>query len=1177
MAELEALQPGVALAGLIPGEVVEVVQAVRAGASSVRLTFRRADGRVDEQIVFREQEPELAVVAPDAGRPFDADGALFRSVAEARRIQLAYLFDDRLAVHLSDVEPLPHQIQAVYGDMLPRQPLRFLLADDPGAGKTVMAGLYIKELLLRGDLRRCLVVAPGSLVAQWADELWSKFGLDFHVLTKADADAARSGDPFAAHPLLIARLDQLSRNEDLQRALADTEWDLTVVDEAHRMAAHRFGVEIKKTKRYELGELLGRVSRHFLLMTATPHAGKPEDFQLFMALLDGDRFVAGDAADGVHVADVEDLMRRKIKESLLRFDGRKLFPERKAYTVTYKLSPGEMELYDAVTAYVADEMGRAQRLMEEGEGRKGNRVGFAATVLQRRLASSPEAIYMSLYRRRRRLEESILDLRAQARREARRVQRGELMDRYDIEFDEDLDDLDAEEQEEILDELVETATDAETIAELEHEIEVLKRLEAVARKVRTSDTDRKWQQLSALLAETPEMHDASGDQRKLIVFTEHKDTLQYLVRKLSGYLGEPEAVVAIHGGIGREERLAIQARFTSEKDCRILVATDAAGEGINLQRAHLLVNYDLPWNPARIEQRFGRIHRIGQEDVCHMWNLVADETREGAVYRRLLDKLNEMRDALGKDQVFDVLGEALSERDLRELLVEAIRYGDRPEVRARLQEVVDAKVGEGLAELVEADALAGEGMAAADLDRIRADMLEAEARRLQPGYVQFWFLDAFRRLGGNVAEREAGRFEVTVVPQELRLRDQAVGRGAPLLRRYERLTFDKARMKIEGKAPAQLLAPGHPLLDTTIDLVLERHGALLQRGATLVDPNDHGTVPKLLVFLEHAVTDARTTGDGSPRVVSRRFEFVAVPKGGEPEGAGYAPYVDYCPPTPEQETEIARLLDGLSWSVTAAEQDALAYGIDQLAAGHLAEVRARTETRVEKARRAVHARLTTAARYWAHRGQVAQEQVEAGKQVKMKPERLFEIADDLERRRVERLNDLDREARLAPAPPVIVGAALVVPVGLLEESDGDAAAPAPDRRAVEVREVERRAVDAVLAAEERIGRDAEEMPPNNPGFDIRSRGADDGPLFIEVKGRIAGADTFVVTQNELRFAANVPEAYVLAMVEVSPDGPEHDLVRYVSRPYGRELVLPFDAVAATLEWPSYWARGGDPS
>src|SRR5262249_3237512 len=388
-----------------------------------------------------------------------------------------------LAVHTSLVEPLPHQILAVYAEMLPRQPLRFLLADDPGAGKTIMAGLFIKELLARGDLKRCLVICPGSLVEQWQDERNDKFQLPFEILTNDKLESARTGNWFDENDLVIARLDKLSRNEDVQAKLEHSrDWDLVVVDEAHKMSASFFSGEVKETKRYKLGKLAGRISRHFLLMTATPHTGKEEDFQLFMALLDADRF-EGKFRDGVHVVNPEDMMRRLVKEHILKFDGTPLFPERRAYSPTYKLSDAEAKLYKDVTDYVRDEFNRADNL--EG-GQKGT-VGFALTILQRRLASSPEAIYQSLRRRRERLE--------------KRLTEQELLNRgAQVQLppppqltEEDEDDLDeapegelAEQEEEILDQ----ATAARTVAELKAEIEILRGLEEQARRVRDSGTDK---------------------------------------------------------------------------------------------------------------------------------------------------------------------------------------------------------------------------------------------------------------------------------------------------------------------------------------------------------------------------------------------------------------------------------------------------------------------------------------------------------------------------------------------------------------------------------------------------------------------------------------------------------------------------------------------------------------
>ncbi len=512
------------------------------------------------------------------------------------------------------MEPLPHQITAVYSEMLTRQPLRFLLADDPGAGKTIMAGLFIRELLIRGDLQRCLIVCPGSLAVQWQDKLFQKFHLPFEILTNDRIESARTGNIFAEMSLVIVRLDKLSRNEDLQAKLKQTDWDLVVVDEAHKLSASFFGGEIKETKRYKLGKLLSTLTRHFVLMTATPHNGKEEDFQLFLALLDGDRF-EGRFRDGVHTCDVSDLMRRLVKEDLLKFDGRPLFPERRAHTVEYTLSDLEAVLYQQVTDYVREEFNRADALT--GDGRRGT-VGFALTILQRRLASSPEAIYQSLRRRRERLERRL--------REEREPQRhggygeGSLWSLcLGGELEEE--DLTAAEWEEEEDAVVDLATAAQTIAELQGEIARLGELEGLALRVRRSGRDRKWDELSRVIQMvfSPQRHGGHGEDflcfrgssRKLVIFTEHRDTLNYLVNQITTLLGRSEAVVMIHGGMGREERKRVEEAFKQDGTVQILIATDAAGEGINLQRSHLMVNYDLPWNPNRLEQRFGRIHRIG--------------------------------------------------------------------------------------------------------------------------------------------------------------------------------------------------------------------------------------------------------------------------------------------------------------------------------------------------------------------------------------------------------------------------------------------------------------------------------------------------------------------------------------------------------------------------------------
>jgi superfamily II DNA or RNA helicase len=1162
-ARLEDLTPGTRVTGVLGSVAVEVVSVAWHGDAALSLVYRAADGRVADEVLYRSDEARLGIQERAAAFAFDGDASLFRLVSEAKRISLAYLFDPYLAVHTSVLDALPHQIEAVYGHMLPRQPLRFLLADDPGAGKTIMAGLYVKELIARGDLQRCLIVCPGSLVEQWQDELGQKFGMNFEIISRETIENSMSGNPYAEKDLVISRLDHLARNEGLVAKVEQTDWDLIVFDEAHKLSAHYYGSEVKETKRYKLAKVLGGLTRHLLLMTATPHAGKEEDFQLFMALMDADRF-EGRMRDGTHTIDTADMMRRLVKEDLLKFDGTRLFPERKAYSVEYKLSDGEAHLYAEVTDYVREEMNRAERLKTEGEGRRGVIVGFALTILQRRLASSPEAIYRSLERRRKRLEDRI--------QQEELARRGETV-KLDItpkvrNFDEDdLDELPDEELEELEEEIVDQASAAQTISELREEIKTLERLEELAKQVLISRTDRKWEELSRLLQDQPEMFDATGSRRKIIIFSEHKDTLNYLYDRMSTVLGSG-SIVTIHGGMGREERRKAQNAFTQEKDVVALIATDAAGEGINLQRAHLLVNYDLPWNPNRIEQRFGRIHRIGQTEVCHMWNLVAYETREGEVFRRLFEKLETQREALG-GQVFDVLGSVFTERSLRDLLIDAVRYGESPEAQARLFEVVDANIEEKLKKAVTERALVTDILTPADVEKIREQMEVAEARKLQPHFIKAFFVEAFKLLGGRMAEREPDRYEITFIPADIRRRDRQIGTGAPILRRYQRVVFDKSLIRYEGMPLADFVCPGHPLLDATIDLILERYRDLLKRGALLVDPDDDSEEPRVLLYLEHEIQDGRTGRDGSRRVVSKRLQFVEMSEDGTSAVAGWAPYLDYRPAEAEETRLLSQAL-AAPWLKEDLETEGMSFAIAKAVPEHLEDVREQVIDRVERTIVAVHDRLTKEINYWDLRASQLKDQELAGKTPKLNSGKARQRADELQTRMKARLDELEREKQLAPKSPVVVGGALVIPAGLIERLSGGRDADASLYAKLRER-VERLAVDAVLAAEVSLGREPTEMARNNKGFDIRSKAPTSELLFLEVKGRIEGATTFTVTKSEILTGLNKPDAFILALVRVGED--DSTDVRYVRNPFkGNEDFL-FGMASVNYEWRTFFDQG----
>ncbi len=1157
---LESLKQGAQVKGILPNTTVTIIQVEWHGSDIVEVTYRNPSGKVAQELLFRDREADLEVISAGAPWAFDSDGETFRLVSEAYRIRMAYLFDPWMAVHLSMVEPLPHQISAVYEQMLPRQPLRFLLADDPGAGKTIMTGLFIKELMLRGDLQRCLIVSPGNLTEQWQDELYQRFGLSFELLTNDRIASARTGNALQEMPLVIARLDKFSRDEDLQEKIKVTDWDLVVFDEAHKLSASVFAGEITYTKRYNLGQLLAGRTRHLLFLTATPHNGKEEDFQLFMSLLDPDRF-AGRYRDGVHSTDASDLMRRLVKEQLLKFDGKPLFPERRAYTATYKLSDLEAALYQAVTAYVREEFNRAENLDKD---RKGT-VGFALTILQRRLASSPEAIFRSLNRRRERLESRLREVKLLKRGAEERLVLTEELPSVNADLLDELEDAPEAEFEQIADEVIDQATTAQTIQELEAEIRRLKELEVLADRVRRSDQDRKWAELSRLLQDQAEMFDAGGQRRKLVIFTEHRDTLNYLEAKIGALIGRPESVVTIHGGISRDQRRTIQGAFVQDKEVLVLIATDAAGEGINLQRAHLMVNYDLPWNPNRLEQRFGRIHRIGQTEVCHLWNLVADETREGDVYARLLKKLERERETLG-DSVFDVLGKLFQETSLRQLLIEAIRYGDQPEVKARLDQAVDNLADQKrVRELLESYALARDSMDTTKVRQIRQEFERAQALRLQPHFIETFFKAAFERLGGTMHSREALRYEISHVPAPVRSRSQAIGRG-PILRKYERVTFHKEAISLPGKAMAEFIAPGHPLVDAVIDIVLERYRGLLRQGAILVDPRDPGEDVRALFYLEHSIQDARPadggTGDSGRRVISRQMQFVEIDATGKAQNAGNAPFLDYEPLVEDLRSMVIPALEQ-DWLREDLEPRIRAYAAQHLVPEHLREVRARREETIERTLAAVKDRLTKEIAYWDHRAEDLHAQEQAGKtNARLNSALARRRADDLQARLQKRMEELEQERHISPQPPVVIGGALVVPAGLLRKLQGQP----PDLFAKQRQAVELAAMQAVMDAERMSGYEPVDVSRAKRGWDIESQTPGPGKLrFIEVKGRIEGAETVTVSKNEIMGGLNKLEDYFLAIVEVRFDNgkPQAGLPLFIANPFHKEP--DFAAVSVNYE------------
>ncbi|WP_163371953.1 helicase-related protein [Endozoicomonas acroporae] len=1147
MLKLEDLKKDALIRGIEGDDVVSIIAAEMSGDSSASIIYKNSKGGLGERMLFRDDEPHLELASVNRPWTFDANGSDFKLGLEAYRISQSALFDPMMAVHTSNVEPLPHQISAVYESMLPRQPLRYVLADDPGAGKTIMAGLLIRELLMRADARRVLVVAPGSLTEQWQDELLEKFSTRFEIFSKEKQEQCATGNFFEETDLLICRVDQLSRNEDYQEKLKTTEWDLIIVDEAHKLSVNYFSGKVNETKRFKLGKLLGSITRHFLLMTATPHNGKEEDFQTWLSLLDGDRFY-GKFREGVHKVDVTDLMRRMVKEDLLKFDGTLLFPERRAYTANYDLSPMEASLYEDVTDYVRHEMNRADNL----DGKRKGTVGFALTQLQRRLASSPEAIYQSLKRRKKRLEDRLEEMKLIARGQpVSGSQVAETLAQYKVaDFDEADDDLNADEYEALVEEVIDQATASATIPELEAEICILQGLEKSALALVRSQNDRKWEELSNLLQNQPEMYNRSGSLRKMIIFTEHKDTLNYLTARIRTLLGREEAVDVIHGGVNRDARRKVQEEFRNNKELIVLIATDAAGEGVNLQNANLMVNYDLPWNPNRLEQRFGRIHRIGQTEVCHLWNIVANDTREGDVFRKLFDKLEVEKAALG-GRVFDILGEAFDNISLKDLLVEAIRYGEQPEVKARLSQAIEGALDtEHLKAIIERNALVPQCMDIDQLYSIKEEMEKAEARKLQPYFIRSFFSESFKSLGGEMRSRESGRFEIRHVPAVIRERDRVIGESrTPALKKYERICFDKEHIRLEDKAMADLIHPAHPLMHATTDLVLSAHRSKLKQGAVLIDPKDESQEPRLLFIIDHSIRE----GSGEKAItVSRRLQFVTINEHGQTESAGWAPHLAMEPVSHEDLPLIQDAVDA-SWINQNLEALALTYAAQQLVPEHYQEVKARRLRHTEKVMDAVKSRLSKEINYWADRYIQLKNDLKVGKQPRMQPENARRRHDEISARLQARMQELEAQKQIISNTPVVIGGALLIPQGLLDQRNGKTtfSVDAQARKRIELM-----AMEAVIRAEEALGHRVKDVSAEKCGWDItaipplNADGSIPPKRHIEVKGRAKGQEKITVTSNEIKSALNQKDKFILAVVIV--DGDQYDGPYYIRNLFNQE-------------------------
>jgi superfamily II DNA or RNA helicase len=1069
------LEPGSVIEGPFWPEPVRIISCKRTGSHIIIQGVGQKTEKFYDKMLTEEDLAKIKMTGPKR-IDFSGDPEAFFLVIEGRRIRLAHQFDPLYAVNVSQIDPLPHQIDAVYFRILKNPRIRFLLADDPGSGKTIMAGLVMKELKQRGLVNRVLIVVPGQLKDQWKREMREKFGEVFEEVDRAVMNASWGKNIWEDRNQVITSMDFAKRDE-IRSVLSDVKWDLVIVDEAHKLAAYEYGGKVKKTQRYKLGEALSNNSEFMLFLTATPHRGDPNNFRLLLDLLEPDFFVNNEMLEESIRKGDNPLFLRRLKEDLKKFDGTPLFPPRKVKTIKYTLSEDEMRLYNAVTEYVEKYYNKAL-LMDEKRRRN---ITFALIILQRRLASSVRAIRKSLERRRDRLAELL--------------EKGVLMQEGEYIDEEALEDMPEAERWKKEEELMEKLTSSRTLDELREEIERLDELIKLAKEVEKKEIETKLSELKKVM----EIEGLRENKEKLLIFTESKDTLEYLVEKLRswGY-----SVTYMHGGMNLERRIEAEHEF--KEKAQIMVSTEAGGEGINLQFCWLMINYDIPWNPNRLEQRMGRIHRYGQRYEVHIYNLVAVNTKEGKILERLLEKLEIIGEQVGK--VFDVVGDVISAylptgKTLQDMIIEAItNKRDLDEIIRDIERIPDEEA------IRRAKEAMMEGLATRHIDfsRIVGEMRQAKENRLVPEYIEKFFLRACEKLGVKVDRRRDGFWRIDPVPYELRNLPYSFKiRYGEVFNEYGKISFDK---EMAARGQAEFVAPGHPLLEAAIEKIFEKYGNEAEKGAVFFDPS--GEFDGLIWFIEGQITD------GNGTIAGRRIFALYQDRDG---GMRQVPPSVLWDLKPVGKAAINEL--------DAREEEIIAFAADNIMRGYLQEIRERRLHDAEIKRK--YGLRSLEELIMRSEGALTEYETRRamGEDI---PEALIQNErrrrEDLERRKEELSRRIEAETNLSLSSPRILGVAAVIPeVQVKDELKED-------------RELEKIGMQIAMEFERANGRVPEDVSSQNLGFDIRSMGAD-GMRYIEVKTR-AREGRIALTPNEWIMANRLKDEYWLYIVVNATSSPE---------------------------------------
>lgn len=1111
------IEAGNIVANLIAKESVTIDKVRPLGTKySVQYTGVNTNQR-GSRILTTEEMEALTVLTTEGTFNFTGDPQKCVLFAEAERIHSAYQFDPLFAINCSIVDALPHQVEAVYKFLLPQPRIRFLIADDTGAGKTIMTGLLLKEMFLRDAIRRVLIVSPGGLTKQWQeDEMATRFNLNFKLVNRSVFSS--EPDVFRQNDRVVASIDFICR-DDVLKVVSQTSWDMIVFDEAHKLSAYEYGLKVYKSKRYDAAHALSKTCDHILLLTATPHRGRPDSFKRLMQLLDEDIF----ATDNLTSERVKEMSReginkffiRRLKEDMRDWQQQPLYKARHTKTTSYQLTDEEKNLYDAVTDYLTKKKGEAAQA-------RNIHVSLALQVMQRRLVSSIYAIRNTLFRRWQALA-GLVDLLT--RNPSLWKQRAQL-DGLDVDTLDDFDELDDQERDD-LDNLMadprrfKLFTTAKSPAEIAEEAEQVKQLYDMANSLYTRQAEeQKYIELKKLLSSQGII-----DGEKLVIFTEHKDTLLYLQERLSntGY-----SVGTIHGGMSVDERREQQSAFKAGK-AQILICTDAAGEGINLQFCRLLINWDIPWNPNRLEQRMGRIHRYGQQSDVMVFNMVAANTREGEVLKRLLEKLDVIREQLGDDRVYDVIQDVLKGVSL-DSIIASVMNGQQSE----LDRFID-RSDEDLAKLFRNSINEQtQSIAHSQVDFPLAHQLkeQSDERRLQPIYIRRFFEKAFTFLGGTYQEEQPDIFRITQVPDTLTRYMQEHYRLASdnVVRQF--FFFDKNKyLAYQGTSPqygsAHYINPGNALFDSLVEVVRDAFREEMLRGTVLVSPEDKQ--PFFAYFVKNIITNSRTDYQGNDTVADELLSLVCRDADGQFSQTSPAKLIDLCPPTtfakevtPPQPATNDEIIEWAFEHQTEPLRAAAQQRVDDDARSRRAYL--------EEAFTQVIADISAEINELQGRLLLADLSERHTQQLQEREARL----QTLKLSKQQRLAQMEQEQHLDATEPQVMGCIYVVPLTQMEYTHTFGMSRDDN--------VEQKAMEVTMAYERSQGRTPVDVSKENIGYDVRSTAPDGTKRYIEVKGR-AGTDGVMLSENEMnRLEQLATKAWLYIVTDCHTDHPQLHII-----------------------------------